>query len=202
MSTLVFLEHHDGEFAKNALGVLGKAASLGGDVHGVVIGSGVREHRGRRREVRRGEGLERGRPGARGAAAAAARRRARETRSRQRLRHCAVRAERPRRRRRRGSRGAARCGAELGPRRPRRQDGDALVGKRPALQDSVYVDVGWKSEPRLALFRSGSFDPQETGGDAEVDGRRGRAAGLLHGRDDGRAGARRERAARRSRTPR
>ena len=27
------------------------------------------------------------------------------------------------------------------------QDGK-LVGKRPALQDSVYVDVGWKSEPR------------------------------------------------------
>jgi electron transfer flavoprotein alpha subunit len=47
-------------------------------------------------------------------------------------------------------------------------DGDALVGKRPALQDSVYVDVGWKSSPRLALFRSGSFDPKETGGDAEV----------------------------------
>ncbi len=42
MSTLVFLEHHEGAFAKNALGVLGKAASLGGDVHGVVIGSGVR----------------------------------------------------------------------------------------------------------------------------------------------------------------
>src|SRR4030088_679683 len=33
-----------------------------------------------------------------------------------------------------------------------------LVGKRPALQDSVLVDVGWKSTPRLALFRAGSFD--------------------------------------------
>ncbi|HEY6463503.1 MAG TPA: electron transfer flavoprotein subunit alpha/FixB family protein, partial [Polyangiaceae bacterium] len=42
-----------------------------------------------------------------------------------------------------------------------------FVGKRPALQDSVLVDVGWKSSPRLALFRSGSFDPQETGGSAE-----------------------------------
>jgi electron transfer flavoprotein alpha subunit len=47
------------------------------------------------------------------------------------------------------------------------QDGK-LVGKRPALQDSVYVDVGWTSEPRLALFRSGSFDPAETGGSADV----------------------------------
>jgi electron transfer flavoprotein alpha subunit len=31
------------------------------------------------------------------------------------------------------------------------------------------VDVGWKSEPRLALFRSGSFDPNATGGSAEVE---------------------------------
>jgi electron transfer flavoprotein alpha subunit len=46
--------------------------------------------------------------------------------------------------------------------------GDELVGKRPALQDSVYVDVGWTSSPRLALFRSGSFDPQESGGEAET----------------------------------
>jgi len=44
-----------------------------------------------------------------------------------------------------------------------------LVGKRPALQDSVYVDVGWTSEPRLALFRPGSFDPTATGGSAEVE---------------------------------
>ena len=34
----------------------------------------------------------------------------------------------------------------------------ALVGKRPALQDSVLVDVGWTSTPRIALFRAGSFD--------------------------------------------
>jgi electron transfer flavoprotein alpha subunit len=44
-----------------------------------------------------------------------------------------------------------------------------LVGKRPALQDSVYVDVGWTSEPRIALFRSGSFDPNATGGSAELE---------------------------------
>ena len=34
-----------------------------------------------------------------------------------------------------------------------------LVGKRPALGDSVVVDVGWATEPRLALFRAGSFEP-------------------------------------------
>jgi electron transfer flavoprotein alpha subunit len=49
------------------------------------------------------------------------------------------------------------------------QEDGRLVGKRPALQDSVYVDVGWKSEPRIALFRSGSFDPNATGGSAEVE---------------------------------
>jgi electron transfer flavoprotein alpha subunit len=48
-----------------------------------------------------------------------------------------------------------------------RQDGK-LVGKRPALQDSVVVDVGWKSEPRLALIRSGTFEPAESGGSPEV----------------------------------
>jgi electron transfer flavoprotein alpha subunit len=47
-------------------------------------------------------------------------------------------------------------------------DGDNVTGKRPALADSVYVDVGWNSTPRLALFRSGTFDPAETGGSAEV----------------------------------
>jgi electron transfer flavoprotein alpha subunit len=49
------------------------------------------------------------------------------------------------------------------------QDG-TLVGKRPALQDSVLADVGWKTEPRLALFRSGSFDATPTGGgEAQVE---------------------------------
>jgi electron transfer flavoprotein alpha subunit len=44
-----------------------------------------------------------------------------------------------------------------------------LVAKRPALEDTVYVDVGWKNEPRLALIRTGTFDPAETGGDAQVE---------------------------------
>jgi electron transfer flavoprotein alpha subunit len=43
-----------------------------------------------------------------------------------------------------------------------------LVGKRPALGDSVYVDVGWSSQPCLALVRSGTFEPVESGGTAEV----------------------------------
>jgi electron transfer flavoprotein alpha subunit len=43
------------------------------------------------------------------------------------------------------------------------RDGE-LVGKRPALQDSVFAEVGWKGTPRLALFRAGSFDPTPIGG--------------------------------------
>jgi electron transfer flavoprotein alpha subunit len=43
-----------------------------------------------------------------------------------------------------------------------------LVGIRPALGDSVRVEVAWKEAPRLALVRPGTFDPVETGGAAEV----------------------------------
>ena len=48
-------------------------------------------------------------------------------------------------------------------------DGDRLIGKRPALQDSVVVDCGWKTTPRIALVRSGTFEPVESnGGSAEL----------------------------------
>src|SRR5436190_980419 len=49
-----------------------------------------------------------------------------------------------------------------------RTDGDGVTGKRPALADSVYVDVGWSSTPRIALFRAGTFDAAATSGSAEV----------------------------------
>ena len=39
MSTLVFLEHHGDEVLKPSLAVLSKAASLGDEVSGIVIGS-------------------------------------------------------------------------------------------------------------------------------------------------------------------
>ena len=44
-----------------------------------------------------------------------------------------------------------------------RSDGE-LVGKQPMLQDSVLVDVGWRSPQRVALFRPGSV---RTGADVE-----------------------------------
>jgi electron transfer flavoprotein alpha subunit len=43
MSILVFLEHHGSELQKGALGVLGKAATLGdGEVAAVLVGGGVK----------------------------------------------------------------------------------------------------------------------------------------------------------------
>jgi electron transfer flavoprotein alpha subunit len=48
------------------------------------------------------------------------------------------------------------------------RDGD-LVGKRPALGDTVLVDVGWTEAPRLALIRSGALDPAESGGEAQTE---------------------------------
>lgn len=47
-------------------------------------------------------------------------------------------------------------------------DGGEVVGKRPALGDTVLVDVGWTSTPRLALFRSGSFDAEDVSGAPDV----------------------------------
>jgi electron transfer flavoprotein alpha subunit len=168
VSTLVFLEHHGGELVKNSLAVVSKAASLSGDVHGVALGSGVREAAAQ--------------AGAYGAAKVWV------------ADDAALEAPLPQPRvdvlehlvREHGydtvlfgqSVLAADVASGLAARLDAglnwdltdlvQQDG-TLVGKRPALQDSVVVDVGWKSEPRLALFRSGAFDPVESGGDAQVD---------------------------------
>jgi electron transfer flavoprotein alpha subunit len=168
MRALVFLEDHEGELVKGSLGVLSKAAQLGGEVAAVVAGSGVKEL-----------AAQAGRYGAATVYAAEDE---------------ALAAPLPQPRvdvvaklvQEQGfdtvlfgasvlsadvAAGlAARLGAglnwdlvdlEL-------RDGQ-LVGRRPALQDSVYADVGWKGEPRLALFRSGSFEPVEKGGEATVE---------------------------------
>ena len=44
-----------------------------------------------------------------------------------------------------------------------------LVGVQPALGDSLLVDVGWRSDVRVGLFRAGSCEPAETGGEPTVD---------------------------------
>jgi electron transfer flavoprotein alpha subunit len=167
--TLVFLEHHGDELQKGALGVLSKAASLGdAEVAGALVGSGVKalaseagKFGAAKVYVADDPALEAPLPQPRVdaleqivaaggfdtvlfansvlAADVAA-----------------------------GL--AARLGAGLNwdLMDIALEDG-RLVGKRPALEDSVYVDVGWTSDPRLALFRSGSFDPAPTGGEAQVE---------------------------------
>jgi electron transfer flavoprotein alpha subunit len=165
---LVFLEHHDGELQKGSLGVLSKAASLGDDVTGVLLGSGVAPL-----------AAEAGKFGAARVLIAD---------------DLALEAPLPQPRvdvlaQIVSDRGfdtvlfansvlAADTAAGLAARLDAglnwdlidvaREDG-RLVGKRPALEDSIHVDVGWRGEPRLALFRSGAFDPAETGGEAEVE---------------------------------
>jgi electron transfer flavoprotein alpha subunit len=45
---------------------------------------------------------------------------------------------------------------------------DGLVGRRPALADSVWVEAGWRSDIRIGLFRGGVLEPQEQQGGGEV----------------------------------
>src|ERR1044072_9490128 len=165
MKPLVFVEHHEGALQKDSLGVLSKAASLGNDVEAVLLGVGV-------------EGLaaEAGRYGpARvhvtddpllSAPLPQPRVDALETLVREKgfdtvLFAASVLSADV------AAGLAARLDARLdwGPTDVALEDGK-LVGKRPALGDSVYVDVGWTSEPRLALIRSGTFAPKEAGGRA------------------------------------
>ncbi|HET7806850.1 MAG TPA: electron transfer flavoprotein subunit alpha/FixB family protein [Gaiellaceae bacterium] len=166
MRLLVFVEHHEGKLQRDSLGLLAKAASLG-DAEAVVLGSGVAElaaEAGRFGAARvhvdddvlldrplpqprvdalqtllEGEGFDAVLFASSVLSADVA---------------AAL---------------AARLGTGLNYDLTDLavEDGE-LVGKRPALGDSVYVDVGWTSEPRIALIRSGTFEPQESGGDADV----------------------------------
>jgi electron transfer flavoprotein alpha subunit len=162
MSILVFLEHHGNELQKGSLGVLTKAATLGESVSAVIVGGGVRALAAEAGKFGAGKvyvaedaALEPPLPQARVDVL--------ETVIRQGGYQTVLFAN---------SVLSADIAAGLAARLDAglnwdladlvQQDG-TLVGKRPALQDSVFVDVGWRSEPRLALFRAGSFDPAETG---------------------------------------
>jgi electron transfer flavoprotein alpha subunit len=169
MSTLVFLEHHGDELSKGSLGVLAKAATLGDDeLAGVVLGSGVRalaEGAGKfgaaKVYVADDPQLEPPLPQPRvDVLAQLVRDKEIDTVL---FANSVLAAD--------VAAGlAARLDAGLNwDLVDLTQEDGRLVGKRPALQDSVYVDVGWTSEPRLALFRSGSFDPSETGETAELE---------------------------------
>ena len=168
MTVAVFLEHHEGELQKGSLGVLGKAASLGGDVVGVVLGSGVKDlapsagkFGAAKVYVADAPELEAPLPQPRvDALAQLVRDQGIDTV----LFAASVLA----------SDVAAGLSARLDAGLNwdlvdiAEQDG-SLVGKRPALEDTVYADVGWTSDVKLALFRPGTFEPTETGGEAEVE---------------------------------
>ena len=161
MSTLVFLEHHGGELQKGSLGVLAKAASLG-DADAVLVGGGVSAlaaeagtYGAKKVHVADDTSLDPALPQARVDVIAKV-----------------------------VSDGgydtvlfansvlAADIAAGLAARLDAGLNWDLVdltsdfVGKRPALQDSVLVDVCWRSTPRLALFRAGSFDATPSGGGA------------------------------------
>jgi electron transfer flavoprotein alpha subunit len=170
LSILVFLEHHGGELQKGALGILGKAASLGGDVFGAVLGSGVRDVAAKAGEfgaqkvfVVDAPELESPLPQPRVDALAQIVR-ANDDIGTVFFGASVLSAD--------VAAGlAARLGAGINWDLVDvvRDDDKRFVGKRPALGDSVLVDVAWKDEPRIALFRSATFDPQQSGGTAEVE---------------------------------
>jgi electron transfer flavoprotein alpha subunit len=168
VSTLVFLEHHEGELLKPSLGVLSKAAELGGDVTGVVLGSGVRDLAAKAGTYGAGKvyvadapELEQPLPQPRVDALAKL---VSEQGFDTVLFAASVLAADV------ASGLSARLGAGLNwDLTDLVQQNGGLIGKRPALGDSVYVDVGWSGEPRLALIRAGTFDPKEIGGEAQVE---------------------------------
>jgi len=157
MSTLVFLEHHGDEIQKGSLGVLTKAASLG-DADAVLVGGGVKalaaeagRHGAATVHVAEDDSLEPPLPQARVDALAKVVRDAG---------YDTVLFANPVLAADIAAGLAARLGAGLNWDLVDLESRDgSLVGKRPALQDSVLVDVGWKTTPGLALFRAGSFDP-------------------------------------------
>ena len=167
MTTLVFLEHHDGAVQKGSLGVLAKALSLGDDVAGVVVGHDV-------------AGVAAS-AGAFGATTVYV------------VDDAAFAAPLPQPRVDALEAVVAASGAEnvlfaasvlsadvaagLAARLEAGLnwdvtdlaiEGGELVAKRPALGDTVVGSVGWSSTPRIALVRSGAFEPVETGGSATV----------------------------------
>ncbi len=162
--TLVFLEHHEGELEKGALGVLAKAAALGLDAAGVVLGSGVGDVAARapaKVYVCDDPALESPLPQPRVDALAAL---VEQTGAETILFAASVLASDV------AAGLATRLGAGLNwDLTDLRLDGDELVGVRPALGDTVVADVAWVGTPRVALVRSGSFEAPESGGSADVE---------------------------------
>jgi electron transfer flavoprotein alpha subunit len=157
--TLVFLEHHEGAVQKGSLGVLAKAAQIGGEFAGAIVGSDVRAI---------GGGI-----GATVWVADDARLLAPLPQPRVDVLAKLVRDE-----------GydtvlfaqsvlaadvaaglAARLGAGLN---WGLVDFDGETGRAPALQDTVVVDVGWSTPVPIRIFRAGALDAEALAGAADV----------------------------------
>jgi electron transfer flavoprotein alpha subunit len=163
--TLVFLEHHGDQLQNGGLGVLGKAASLGGEIAGVVLGEGVRDVAatagGAKVYVCDDAALGSPLPQPRVDALSAL---VEQTGAETVIFASSVL--------------AADVAAGLAARLDAGLNWDVtdleltngdLVAKRPALGDTVLVDAGWKGTPRLALVRSGTFDPPDVSGSSQVE---------------------------------
>jgi electron transfer flavoprotein alpha subunit len=169
MSVLVFVEHHEGSFAKGSLGVLARAGALDGDVAAVLVGAApltelaveAGKYGAATVYVAHDDSFDPPLPQPRVDV----------------LEHLV----------RTGGRDtvlfsnsvlAADVAAGLAARLEGGLNwdlvdlevrGDTLVGRRPALSDSVLVEVGWSSATRIGVFRAGSFEPVATGGDPRVE---------------------------------
>jgi electron transfer flavoprotein alpha subunit len=166
-TTLVFLEHDGGQLVKGGLGVLAKARALGGDVAGVVLGHDVADVAAAAGafgattvyvvdDPALADPLPQPRVDALAAVVAAS--------GAENVLFAA-------------SVLAADVAAGLAARLEAglnwdvtalTVEGGELVATRPALGDTVVVEAGWTSTPRLALVRSGTFDPVESGGAATL----------------------------------
>jgi electron transfer flavoprotein alpha subunit len=165
---LVFVHHDDGQFAANSLGVLAKAATLGGDVTAFVAGSGIDDgwagslggHGATRVLVADDSALAKGlsqpivdalEPHAREADAVL-------------FGAGVVSAD--------VAAGlAARLGAGIACETTEVAAGDGgVVATRPALDDTVLVESGFASTPGIVLARANAFAPREDpSGEAPVE---------------------------------
>jgi electron transfer flavoprotein alpha subunit len=159
---LVFVEHHDEHPTRGSLGLLAKAAEVGGNVTAVIAGDGVApvaavvaRHGAERVIVLDDPRLAEPLPQPRvDALAALVRERGHDTV----LFAASILSADV------AAGLAARLDAGLNWQLTdlSLRDGE-LIGVQPALTDTVLCEVGWTSQTRIGLFRSGAFEPVESG---------------------------------------
>ena len=153
--TLVFLEHHENAIAKSSLGVLTKASKLGGEVAGVLAGSDVRALADEAGKFGAGvvwvaEDPRLGAPLPQPRVDVLAKLVRDEGFDTVLFAQSVLAAD--------VAAGlSARLGAGLN---WGLVDFDGETGKAPQLSDTVYVDVGWSSDVKLAIFRAGALDAE------------------------------------------